>query len=196
MKICLYIHGKGGNATEAEFYRPLFDCEVIGLDYDEYRPWIAKELVLSKYQELAQSYDEVIVIANSIGAWFTMLALSDQPIKKAYFISPMVDMEGLICNMMTWANVTEAELKERGEIETSFGETLSWDYLCFVRANPIRWTPPTAIAYGDKDHLVGLETIKNFANQLNAMLSVLPNGEHWFHTPKQMNFLRDWISNS
>ena len=32
--------------------------------------------------------------------------------EKAYFISPVVDMERLIADMMIWANVTEDELKD------------------------------------------------------------------------------------
>ena len=46
-------------------------------------------------------------------------------------------MERLIADMMIWANVTEDELKEKKEIQTTFGETLSWDYLCYARENPI-----------------------------------------------------------
>ena len=42
-------------------------------------------------------------------------------------------MEQLICNMMQWADVSEAELAEKLEIPTTFGETLSWKYLCYVR---------------------------------------------------------------
>lgn len=34
MKTVLYIHGKGGNASESTHYEKLFpDCKVIGLDY-------------------------------------------------------------------------------------------------------------------------------------------------------------------
>ena len=45
--------------------------------------------------------------------------------------------------MMEWADVTENELQEKKEIQTDFGETLSWDYLCYVRENPVAWTIPT-----------------------------------------------------
>ena len=41
-------------------------------------------------------------------------------------LSPVVDMDDLITNMMQWANVSEAQLKEVGEISTDFDETLSW----------------------------------------------------------------------
>ena len=35
--------------------------------------------------------------------------------------------------MMKWAGVGENELAQRGEIQTEFGEKLSWEYLCYVR---------------------------------------------------------------
>ncbi|WP_278989615.1 hypothetical protein [Segatella bryantii] len=40
MNAVIYIHGKGGSATESEHYMPLFpDNEVIGLDYQTFTPW-------------------------------------------------------------------------------------------------------------------------------------------------------------
>jgi len=40
MNAVIYIHGKGGSATESEHYKPLFpDNEVIGLDYQTFTPW-------------------------------------------------------------------------------------------------------------------------------------------------------------
>lgn len=104
-------------------------------------------------------------------------------------------MEQLICNMMQWANVSEAELAEKLEISTTFGETLSWKYLCYVREHPISWKIPTRILYGEKDALTSMETIKAFAEKNNAELTVMPGGEHWFHTKEQMQFLDYWIKN-
>ena len=59
-----------------------------------------------------------------------MNALAEKKISKAMFISPVVNMEKLITNMMTWADVSEEELCSKKEIATDFGETLSWEYLC------------------------------------------------------------------
>ncbi len=95
--------------------------------------------------------------------------------------------------MMLWANVTEQELAEKSEIPTDFGETLSWRYLLYVRAHPISWNVPTRILYGERDDLTSLETISAFAKRIGAELTVMPDGEHWFHTPEQMRFLDDWI---
>ena len=41
-------------------------------------------------------------MANSIGAFLSMASLDEALIDRAYFISPVVDMEKLICNMMMW----------------------------------------------------------------------------------------------
>ena len=112
---------------------------------------------------------------------------------RAYFISPIVNMEKLICDMMAWARVTEAELKLKGVVHTAFGEDLSWEYLRYVRTHPIDWTVPTQILYGSRDNLTALETISDFAEKHNALLTVMENGEHWFHTEEQMRFLDEWI---
>mgnify|MGYP000274631039 FL=1 len=97
-------------------------------------------------------------------------------------------MEKLICDMMNRANVTVDELRARGEIPTEFGETLSWDYLCYVRTNPIVWSVPSRILYGEHDNLTSFETISDFAQRIGAPLTVMKGGEHWFHTEEQMEF--------
>ena len=123
-----------------------------------------------------------------------MIALSDKKIKKAMFISPIVDMEKLILNMMKMSNISEEELYNKKEIATSFSETLSWEYLTYVRNNPIEWNVPTDILYTENDFLTSLETITNFANKTNSSLTIMKNGEHYFHTEEQMNFLDNWFS--
>ena len=193
----LYIHGKNGSATECEHYKPLFpECEIIGLDHKTFTPWETGAEIRSAVEKLKSEYDSIILIANSVGAFFSMNAGIDSMIKKAYFISPVVDMERLIADMMTWANVTEDELKAKGIIPTSFGEDLSWEYLCYVREHPIKWNAPTAVLYGGKDNLTSFETVAAFAEKHNANLTVMENGVHWFHTKEQMRFLDDWIKNS
>lgn len=135
----------------------------------------------------------IILIANSIGAFFSMDAGIDVDISRAYFISPIVDMEKLIRDMMCWANVAEEELQMRGSIETAFGETLSWEYLSYVRERQVRWQVKTDILYGSADHLTSIDTITEFAKRNEADLTVMDGGEHWFHTDRQMKFLDKWI---
>ena len=190
----LYIHGKSGSAVECEHYKPLFpECDMIGLDYQTFTPWETGAEIRSAVEKLKSEYDNIILIANSIGAFFSMNSGIDSIIKKAYFISPIVDVERLITDMMAWANVKEDNLKEKGLIHTSFGEDLSWEYLCYVREHPIKWNAPTAILYGSKDNLTSYKTISAFAENHNAKLTVMEDGEHWFHTEEQVQFLDTWI---
>ena len=206
MNAILYIHGKGGSAAESEHYKPLFpDYDVMGLDYQTFSPWETGKEIRIAVEELKGKYEDVILIANSIGAFFSMIATPhfdhrsknagiDDMIQKAYFISPIVNMEKLITDMMNWANVSEQELTEQreqndarinsvesrwkktegqleseGVIHTDFGEDLSWDYLSYVRNHPITWSVPTQILYGSNDHLTSLETITDFASIHNCL---------------------------
>lgn len=190
----IYLHGKGGSAQEAEHYRPLFaDCEVIGFDYAAQTPWEARAEFPAFFDALCGQYESVSLIANSIGAFFAMSALYDRPIRTAWFISPIVDMEGLIGTMMQWAGVSEEALRATGTIETTFGETLSWEYLTYVREHPLRWSVPTEILYGERDELTPREAVTAFAQRIGAGLTVMEGGEHWFHTAEQMAFLDRWL---
>lgn len=193
--IVIYVHGKGGSAQEAEHYGTLFpDAEVVGFDYRAQTPWEAKEEFLRFFAGQRERRGSLVLVANSIGAYFSMCAPAETLIDRAYFISPIVDMEKLICKMMAWAGVTEQELAEKSEIPTEFGETLSWNYLCYVREHPLHWGVPTCILYGGRDSLTSPETVTAFAERTGAELTVMPDGEHWFHTQRQLQFLDSWIT--
>ena len=130
--LILYIHGKGGSAAECEHYKPLFpDCEVFGLDYQTFTPWETGAEIRTAVEKLKDGYESIILIANSIGAFFCMNAGIDGMLRKAYFISPIVDMEKLIGDMMLWANVSEEELRDKGVIHTDFGEDLGIIFALF-----------------------------------------------------------------
>lgn len=194
-QIVVYVHGKGGSAEEAEHYSALFpDSEVLGFDYRAQTPWEAREEFSRFFAAQRARCGRLTLIANSIGAYFSLLSLDETLVDAAYLISPVVDMEKLIGRMMTWANVTERELAERQEIPTTFGETLSWRYLCDVREHPVTWRVPTRILYGERDELTDMRTITEFAEKSGAALTVMPGGEHWFHTDEQLRFLNRWIS--
>ena len=147
--IVLYIHGKGGSAAESEHYRPLFPgCEVLGLDYRSSTPREAGRELREAVEEFKKEYESITLVANSIGAFFSLCAGIDALSDRAYFLSPVVDLEALICDMMVLSGVTEERLRAEGVIVTASGEELSWDVLCYVRTHPLRWTAPTEILYG------------------------------------------------
>lgn len=193
-QLVFYVHGRGGSAAEAERYRSLFpDSEVLGLEYQANTPWETGPEIRAGLLEAHGEGRDVILIANSIGAFFCMCAGIEALVQKAYFISPIVDMERLIADMMAWSGVTEAELESRGVIPTAGGEDLSWEYLCWVRAHPIHWEVPTELLYGGRDVLTARETAAAFAQRHNAGLTVMENGEHWFHTDEHLAFLDRWL---
>ena len=155
---------------ESGHYKPLFpDCEVIGLDYQTFTPWNTGTEIHDAVAELKSKYENVILIANSIGAFFSMNAGIDKLLQKAYFISPVVDMERLN------------------------GYELTGEWLRFVKSHPVKWNVPTRILYGSGDHLTSLETVSAFAKKHKATLTIMDGGEHWFHAKEQMQFLDKWI---
>ena len=191
----IYVHGKGGNAEEANHYKQFFDdnFEVIGFDYKSLNPWDAKIEFINYFNTIISKYNKIYLIANSIGAYFSLISLTDMPIEKAMLISPIIDMESIILNMMKCENITEDKLMSEKEIETSFGESLSWEYLSYVRKNTIHWDIPTNILFADNDNMTSVDTMTNFANKINANLTTMKGGEHWFHTDEQMKFLDNWF---
>lgn len=194
-KVILYVHGKGGSHLEVEQYRDICkNFDMIGVEYEVDYPWIVETILKEVYDKAAKKYDLIYVIANSIGAYFTMNTLQYCKLEKAMFISPILNMEKLICDMMMWANVTEQELSLKKEIATSFGEVLSWEYLTYVRENPIDWNVPTSVLYAGCDNMTSRDTVDEFVKRHNADLKVMDNGEHWFHTEEQLEFLNCWLT--
>lgn len=86
--------------------------------------------------------------------------------------------------MMLWAGVPKERLKRESLIPTDFGETLSWEYYEYVKAHPItRRLCRTDIFYAGNDNITEWETVDKFVEQFHTSLTVMENGEHWFHTP-------------
>ena len=140
------------------------------------------------------NYNEINIWACSIGAYFSLLAYKDEDLKQCLFLSPVVNMKIIIENMMLWSNTTEKELNEKQEIKTDFGQTLYWDYYLYVKENPItNWNKETYILYGNKDDMQNEDIIKNFLDNFNCKLTILKDGEHYFHTEKQLNFYKYWL---
>ena len=194
--LIVYVHGKGGRAEEAVHYAELFPfLDVVGLKYKGSVPWEAGKEIGESIARLKTGFDRIIMIANSIGAYFSMNADICSLIEKAFFISPIVDMEKLIHGMMRLANVSEEELKRKQTIRTGFGEDLSFEYLSYAKDHPPVWNAPTEILYGSKDDLTDYQTIAEFSRTHRAGLTVMEGGEHWFHTKEQIKFLDKWLTN-
>lgn len=200
----LFLHGQMGCKEEAEAFARAAcpkGYQVLSIDLpahgarqnrgEELLPWTAVPDIQTALAWARDRWKTISLRANSIGAYFAMLAF-DAP-DRALLVSPILDMEGLILTMMDWAGVTEHRLQEQGEIATQFGQTLSWKYLCWVREHPVcRWTCPVRILYGSGDNMTPRRTVEAFARRHDAALTVMEGGEHWFHTPQQLEVLRKW----
>ena len=155
-------------------------------------PWVVIPELQAVYARMKPVWAHIRLYGVSIGAWLAMQALQADVPEKTLLVSPVVDMEALITNMMQYAHVTEEQLRRAGEIPTDLGETLSWPYLCWVREHPLHWKVPTQVLYADTDPLTGHTVMEQFRQQTGAHLTILEGGEHWFHTPVQMAVLQTW----
>ena len=144
-----------------------------------------------------ETTNSISLFACSMGAYFSLLAYNDIALRQALFLAPLVDMERMILNMMTWFNISTEKLEAEQEITTPIGQTLYWDYYCYVREHPItKWNVPTAILYGAKDETVEFDTVEAFAKRFHADLQLMEQGEHYFHTEEQLSFFRQWCERS
>lgn len=205
-QVCLFLHGQSGHKEEGERFAQIANpkgWQVVAIDLPQhgqrqggaepFLPWVVVPELEQVWQELQGRWKRIALRANSIGAWLAMLALAGKPVDTCLFVSPVVDMENLIQTMMTWAGVTEERLELEREIPTDFGQTLSWDYLKYVRQHPVHaLSAHTNILYGDQDNLVPQPVVECFARAEGAHLTVYPGGEHWFHTPEQMKVMGTW----
>lgn len=205
-QVCLFLHGQSGHKEEGERFAQIANpkgWQVVAIDLPQhgqrqggaepFLPWVVVPELEQVWQELQGRWKRIALRANSIGAWLAMLALAGKPVDTCLFVSPVVDMENLIQTMMTWAGVTEERLEREREIPTDFGQTISWDYLKYVRQHPVHaLSAHTNILYGDQDNLVPQPVVECFARAEGAHLTVYPGGEHWFHTPEQMKVMGTW----
>ena len=205
-QVCLFLPGQSGHKEEGERFAQIANpkgWQVVAIDLPQhgqrqggaepFLPWVVVPELEQVWQELQGRWKRIALRANSIGAWLAMLALAGKPVDTCLFVSPVVDMENLIQTMMTWAGVTEERLEREREIPTDFGQTLSWDYLKYVRQHPVHaLSAHTNILYGDQDNLVPQPVVECFARAEGAHLTVYPGGEHWFHTPEQMKVMGTW----
>lgn len=203
----LYIHGKKGYKEEAARFADIVcpkGYQVLSIDLpghgeragemERFVPWEVVPELQAVYGFARQRWKKIRLYANSIGAYFSLLAFWDAKLEKSLFVSPVLDMEKLIRDMMGWAGVTQEQLKKAGEIPTAFGETLSWEYLTYAKENRItKWDCPTAILYAGQDHLTARATVDIFAQRFSCTVTVMENGEHWFHTEEQLAALDAWL---
>lgn len=196
--VVIYIHGLYGSSIEAKDYSYLNKkYDVVGLDYQDDDPWKLKDTIRNEFIKLTKDYKEVVIIANSIGAFYAYEYLSDFNIRQAFFISPIADMHKIVFGMMMDNDISDETLKERKEIKLENGQTLSYEFYQHVSNYQDNWAVPTEILYGEKDEVVYIENIADFlAAHPNARLTIKKGAEHYFHTEEEKEFIKNWILRS
>ena len=197
-KVAVYIHGLNGSFKEAEEFSYLKEqYDVVGLDYKDGNPWELGAYIVEEFEKLTRKYKEIIVIANSIGAFFAYEYLSDFKINHAFFISPIASMYQIILNLMMENGISIDLLKEKKLIELNNKQTLSYDFYYHVFNYHDKWKTTTDILYGQRDELVYIENIADFlAAHPNSKLTIKRDSQHYFHTDEEKLFIKNWILSS
>ncbi|HBJ19038.1 MAG TPA: alpha/beta hydrolase [Clostridiales bacterium] len=204
-RVFLYIHGQGGAKEEAARFAAIaerFGYRTLAVDLPEHGarrdgkkllPWIVIPELRTLLAYAKEHFRTVSLRTVSIGTWFSLLAFSGEPIDICLFSSPLLDMEDMILTLMHLAGVSEERLRAEGEIPTAFGQTLSWEYLTYVRQHPVRGlSKKTAILYATEDETIRRATVDRFTEANRADLCLYPGGEHWLHTPEEVAFMEAW----
>ena len=214
-RVYIYAHGQDGSKEDAELLASVV-CEqgrqVISFDLPGHgqrkREPISCESIfydprhtVLEFREIL-SYakkrrNEVALFAVSLGAWLGLQSFRNEKLSDCFFVSPILDMKYVISNIMRQTGVSEELLKQERMILTPARQPFFWEYWSFVLNNPItKWETPSGILCAENDDMTPLCIVRNFAQKFDCDLSVMKNGEHWFHTPQQLDYLRKWIKSA
>ena len=196
--VVIYIHGLYGSIEEIKDYSYLKDdYDLVGLAYKDGNPWELKDVIRNEFKKLSKNYKKVIIIANSIGAFYAYEYLSDFAIDHAFFISPIADMLQIVINKMVSEGITRRELEEKRFVTCKDGTLLSYEFYKHVLNYKDKWKVPTDILYGSHDELVYIENIADFlARHPNAKLTIKEGASHYMHTEEEKEFIKNWILES
>lgn len=179
-KVYLFIHGNSGSKQEAVPFAEIAvpkGYQVIGIDLPVMgKPWHVLELIEDVKQYLKENYSSINLRANSIGSYYSLMAFQREKIDNALFVSPILDMKTYI------------------EVKDVKGHNVrNGDYYKFVSENPIdSWKAVTHILRPKVDLIVDERVYEYFLSSHDCSITVMEDGEHWFHTDKQLDFLKKW----
>ena len=174
-KVFLFVHGLHGRKEEALAFAEVAvprGYQVLGIDLPvERKPWEVLPLLNEVRDYLYENWESVSVRANSIGSWFSLLVFQSKGVEQALFVSPILDLKKFIEGMPSRED----------------------DYYEWVINNPIGcWDAPTFILRPAMDLVVSEEVDHDFISHHQCQVTIMPDGEHWFHTSEQLAFLKAW----
>ncbi len=203
--VFLFVHGQCGCKEEAARFAEIaapHGWQVLAMDLPEHggrrdgatlTPWNAVPELQEMLQFAKARWNRIGLRAISIGAWLSLQAFAGEKLERCLLSSPLLDMEDMIFARMRALGVTEAQLKEQGEIAAPEGAALSWRYLTWVREHPTRAICDcTAILYATGDELIPRATIDRFAERFACRVTLYPGGRHWLHTEEECAFMKHW----
>nr|WP_281771226.1 alpha/beta hydrolase [Lautropia mirabilis] len=209
-RVYVYVHGQEGCKEEAEAFASIADrygFQVLSIDlpgHGERRgktsslsPWVAVSDLQDVMPWARSRWESVSLFSVSIGVWLSMLAFQNERLERCLFVSPIIDMGLLIQKMISQAGVSLERLRREKLIKTAFRQMLSWEYFDYAVKNRVdRWMAATSILYPGKDHLEDRSVVEAFSCDFNGELTVWDEGEHWFHTASQLDFLYRWFEDN
>ena len=103
-KLFLYIHGKMGRKEEAARFAEIVcpkGYQVLSMDLpghgerademERFVPWKVVPELQAVYGFARQRWEKISLYANSIGAYFSLLAFREVKLEKSLFVSPILD---------------------------------------------------------------------------------------------------------
>ena len=193
-RLLVYVHGYHGNNERAEFIASFLKrYDVKGLEFGDGAPWEIAEVIKPQFEEMIKGYDEVVVVAMSLGAFLTMEYLYPYNIKKAFFLSPLTDMYQYIFDMMNQFHVTEKKLKEQKIVKLENGVVLSYDFYKHTMVDSDKWNVKTHVLYGSLDELIYLESVADFVATHDATLTIINGGHHRLNEESDKEFFKKWL---
>jgi len=208
-EVYVFVHGRYSDKNAARGVAEIADrkgLQVISFDLPEHgdrkevdeTEFIIQNCIPELHtviQYVENRWKEKYLFASSIGAYFSLVAFQETEFHKSLFISPVVDMEELIHNMMHWFGVDIKRLEEEKTIDTPMGEKLSWEYLQYVNANRIaHWDNEIKIIIGDDDELTNADTLHSLSRKHRCEISLIPGGKHYLSDEKHQNLIGKWMT--
>ena len=145
------------------------------------------------FAQLARSQStEVSLLANSIGAYFSLCDTPAGTFEHAWLVSPLLDLEYYIRDIMAEYSVTDERLEAQTVIDTPRG-VLERPYLRFVEEHPAQLNAPSWIIRGDQDEMVPLDTLSRFVGAPGVELVQVEGGQHFLGQPPHIDTVVAWF---
>lgn len=205
-KVYIHVHGKMSRKEYAESFAMIADekgCQTLSFDLPEHGDriglpdrcdvWTGIRDLNTIADHAFEHWRHVSLYACSLGAYFSLNAYPERKLEKCLFQSPIVDMKWLVEHMMLWSGVTPERLQQEKDIDTPI-DTLRWNYYQYILAHPAdAWPFPTSILYGGKDDLQPEASIRAFAQEHGAALTISENSRHPFMEPADQPIVENWL---